>query len=708
MNMKKVLILFIAWCMTLSVAYAQQDTTQVKVKYLNSFDAALKEAAQANKLIFVNCYAHWALPCQGMDRHVFSNAEFAKWLNDNFVCLRLEMTDPQNRYLIDKYKIRFYAHFLVLDSEGNLVHRVVGGAKLPKFKEWIARALNPNESLTGMDRRYESGERSVEFLRDYIEVLSHTNETDKQEVLTKEFLAKIDTSDLVKKENLEIFFRIVGDVNSDYYKYLIRHYDDFIEENGKEPINRLISNLNIVALLPYFFSEEGYDTFDIDGIKQIIDKYLPADDKVFAYYKAAKARGEGRVEDYISLLQSYKSELEDRVIRDADLSLTSCVKKYPETKQLIESYLKSRMNEYQSYPDILRAYEQALFMLENEGKGVKFEDCSFDEALVLAAKSGKLLFMDCYTSWCGPCKMLSDKIFPLKEVGDFFNQHFINIKMDMEKGEGKDLAKRYKVRSYPTLLVLDAKGNIVHRLSGARPPKDLLVLMARALSEETAYAPVKAKYEAGDRSPRVVVEYLLNMRLTGEMGEEMIQKKAEEYFQSLSDEQRLDKYMLYFFKNFASDPESDMALYFLKHRKSYDKIEQDMDPEELLLRIYFPALMNYLPEANLQDERLAHLIQVIKDAGYVKDKMTLGYLVNIIEAVGENNWKEVKKIYFKKVAKMTDMRGQLNLDVLWNRLWVKTPDSMKAEVIEYLKAEKAKTIEPSIDNYEMLLEKLQQ
>ena len=347
-------------------------------------------------------------------------------------------------------------------------------------------------------------------------------------------------------------------------------------------------------------------------------------------------------------------------------------------------------------------------MLENEGKGVKFEDCSFDEALALAAKSGKLLFMDCYTSWCGPCKMLSEKIFPLKEVGDFFNQHFINIKMDMEKGEGKDLAKRYKVRSYPTLLVLDAKGNIVHPLSGARPPKDLLVLMARALSEETAYAPVKAKYEAGDRSPRVVVEYLLNMRLTGEMGEEMIQKKAEEYFQSLSDEQRLDKYMLYFFKNFASDPESDMALYFLKHRKSYDKIEQDMDPEELLLRIYFPALMNYLPEANLQDERLAHLIQVIKDAGYVKDKMTLGYLVNIIEAVGENNWKEVKKIYFKKVAKMTDMRGQLNLDVLWNRLWVKTPDSMKAEVIEYLKAEKAKTIEPSIDNYEMLLEKLQQ
>lgn len=700
-------ILWLLLCTFSYTVYAQKEDSENKVKYLYSYEAALEKAAQTNKLIFVNCYAHWALPCQGMDRHVFSNAEFAKWLNDNFVCLRLEMTDPQNQYLIAKYKIRFYAHFLILDSKGDLIHRIVGGAKLPKFKEWIARALNPNESLAGMNKRYDSGERSVEFLRDYIEVLSHTNETDKQEALTKEFLAKIDTSDLKKKENLEIFLRIIGDVNSDYYKYLLCHYNDFIEENGKEQINSLISNLNIVALLPYFFSEEGYDSFNINEIKQTIDKYLSTDDKVFVYFKAAKARGEGHIEDYIALLQSYKGELEDRVIRDADLSLTSYVKKHPEKKQLIESYLKNRMNEYQAYPDILRAYQQALFMLANDGKGVKFEEVSFNEALALAAKNNKLVFMDCYTSWCGPCKMLTDRIFPLKEVGEFFNQHFINIKMDMEKGEGKDLAKRYHVTSFPTLLVLDTKGNIVHRLSGARPAKELVELMSRALSEETAYAPVKAKYDSGDRTPQVVGEYLLNMRLTGEMNDAAIQKEASDYFINLSEEQRLDKEMIPFFKNFAIDPENEMSLYFLANHNTYNSIGKEFDPEEILLRIYFPALMNYLPNANLQDERLIKLMEAVKHAGYVKEKRTLGYLVRLIEAVGNNNWKSVKKLYTKEIGKMTDMRGQLNLDVLWNRLWIKTPTEMKADIIEYLKAERAKTIQSSIDNYDTLIKKLE-
>lgn len=703
-------LLFVALCMFSLMGWAQEKNVEkpvIKVKYVDSYESALEEAVRTNKPIFFNCYADWAVPCHGMDEVVFSNAEFAEWLNEHFVCLCLDVVSSQNQYLVEKYNIHFFAHFLILDSQGNLIHRIVGGAKLPEFKDWVARGLDSRRNLVGMNQRYDQGERDVLFLRDYIDVLGCANEGDKQKQVVKEYVQKIDTSDLLKKNNWNIFYKVVEDIYSDYFKYLLSHHDIAVKENGEEHVEQLISLFVIRALYPYLFNIDGYEQLDMKEIKNIMNTYLSADNIAFSYYDAVKARGENRVEDFISLLKEYGPKWQPEIWQYADVNLAPLIQRMPELKTIIEQYLNERMNSFEE-ASIKQSYKKALLMLENEGKGVKFEDCSFDEALVLAAKSGKLLFMDCYTSWCGPCKMLSDKIFPLKEVGDFFNQHFINIKMDMEKGEGKDLAKRYKVRSYPTLLVLDAKGNIVHRLSGARPPKDLLVLMARALSEETAYAPVKAKYEAGDRSPRVVVEYLLNMRLTGEMGEEMIQKKAEEYFQSLSDEQRLDKYMLYFFKNFASDPESDMALYFLKHRKSYDKIEQDMDPEELLLRIYFPALMNYLPEANLQDERLAHLIQVIKDAGYVKDKMTLGYLVNIIEAVGENNWKEVKKIYFKKVAKMTDMRGQLNLDVLWNRLWVKTPDSMKAEVIEYLKAEKAKTIEPSIDNYEMLLEKLQQ
>lgn len=66
-------------------------------------------------------------------------------------------------------------------------------------------------------------------------------------------------------------------------------------------------------------------------------------------------------------------------------------------------------------------------------EGIKFEDITFNEALKKAKEQGKLIFMDCYTTWCGPCKMMSNQVFKQKQVGDFFNQNFVNLKVDMKR-----------------------------------------------------------------------------------------------------------------------------------------------------------------------------------------------------------------------------------------------------------------------------------
>lgn len=79
------------------------------------------------------------------------------------------------------------------------------------------------------------------------------------------------------------------------------------------------------------------------------------------------------------------------------------------------------------------------------GQGIVFMDNKpWDEVLQEAKKQNRLIFMDCYTVWCGPCKGLSQDIFPQKQVGDFFNAHFVNVKYDMEKGDGKMLREKYK------------------------------------------------------------------------------------------------------------------------------------------------------------------------------------------------------------------------------------------------------------------------
>ena len=100
-------------------------------------------------------------------------------------------------------------------------------------------------------------------------------------------------------------------------------------------------------------------------------------------------------------------------------------------------------------------------------QNINFQEGTFEEVLAKAKSENKLVFMDCYTVWCGPCKKLAKEVFPRKEVSTFFNDNYISLTMDMEKGEGIELAQYYNITAYPTLLFLNASGEIVDRVEGA-------------------------------------------------------------------------------------------------------------------------------------------------------------------------------------------------------------------------------------------------
>ncbi|WP_430809676.1 MULTISPECIES: thioredoxin family protein [unclassified Carboxylicivirga] len=98
-------------------------------------------------------------------------------------------------------------------------------------------------------------------------------------------------------------------------------------------------------------------------------------------------------------------------------------------------------------------------------QGINFEHITFEEALVKAKKENKLIFIDFYTVWCAPCKMLAKTVFPDSKVGELFNKEFINLKLDAEK-EGREIAKNYKVDAYPTLLFVNGDGDMLYRKVG--------------------------------------------------------------------------------------------------------------------------------------------------------------------------------------------------------------------------------------------------
>lgn len=91
--------------------------------------------------------------------------------------------------------------------------------------------------------------------------------------------------------------------------------------------------------------------------------------------------------------------------------------------------------------------------------GIQFFKGTFQEALIKAKEENKPIFLDIYATWCGPCKMLKRKTFSDKEVGDYFNANFINISVNGETNEGQELARKYNIEGYPTLLLLDKEGN---------------------------------------------------------------------------------------------------------------------------------------------------------------------------------------------------------------------------------------------------------
>lgn len=115
--------------------------------------------------------------------------------------------------------------------------------------------------------------------------------------------------------------------------------------------------------------------------------------------------------------------------------------------------------------------------------GIQFHKGSFDEALRIAKKENKLVFLDIYAVWCGPCKRLKTKTFSNNEVGDFFNSSFVNVSLDGEEQEGSELAVKYGVQGYPTLLFISGDGNVVAKASGYHNANELIRLGKSAINQ---------------------------------------------------------------------------------------------------------------------------------------------------------------------------------------------------------------------------------
>lgn len=151
----------------------------------------------------------------------------------------------------------------------------------------------------------------------------------------------------------------------------------------------------------------------------------------------------------------------------------------------------------------------ALAFAQEDGKGIIFEKegTTFQQGVQKALSGKKLIFMDCYTSWCGPCKLMASQVFTKEVVGNFMNPNYVSLKVNMEKGEGLELVKKLQISAYPTFIIFDSHGNELGRFLGSCKEEEFIEKVKKA-SVDSSSAEMDKRFANGERDEKFLHEYL--------------------------------------------------------------------------------------------------------------------------------------------------------------------------------------------------------
>jgi thiol-disulfide isomerase/thioredoxin len=223
-----------------------------------------------------------------------------------------------------------------------------------------------------------------------------------------------------------------------------------------------------------------------------------------------------------------------------------------------------------------------LFLaLYTEAEGIEFFHGTFEEAKALAKKENKLIFIDCYTTWCGPCKSLSKFVFTDPDMGAFYNENFINLKLDME-AEGRLFAIEYGISAYPTLLYIDALGTVRKRIVGGRDAKTFIEEGKAAMKPDENYIrKLMERFDNGDRETEFLKSYTRSLS----KAEKSFEVPLREYLFYLSEEKKKEPSTTDFIFDIANHIQSKATDILLKEKALYIERYSNSNYEKKLLTI---------------------------------------------------------------------------------------------------------------------------
>jgi len=299
----------------------------------------------------------------------------------------------------------------------------------------------------------------------------------------------------------------------------------------------------------------------------------------------------------------------------------------------------------------------ALFATSSFAQGIEFFHGTWKEAVELAKQNDKLIFVDANTSWCGPCKRMAANVFTQEKVGDFFNGRFINMKIDMEKGD-VDFRAKYSVRAYPTLLFINGEGEIIKKKVGGQRADGLIKLGREALSLYENVDEMDELFAQGKNDATFLRKYVKALNNAGKPSA----KAANQYLRAQKD--LTTKENLLFIYDAVNSADSRVFDLLIKHRAAIEELKSKKEVNKLI-----KSACNKTVETAIefQDANLLAEAKSKMKANNPAEAKEFGYLADMkyyaATRDSEKYLKAAKKYAKKIVKKDASKQNKLAMDI---------------------------------------------
>lgn len=242
----------------------------------------------------------------------------------------------------------------------------------------------------------------------------------------------------------------------------------------------------------------------------------------------------------------------------------------------------------------MKNYLMFLFLIlclnkaDAQNKGLQFQDISYEQALQKSAAEKKPVFLFGFATWCHFCEYMKDSVLPTEAVGNFYNQNFICIKMDLEK-EGKNLNQKIiRAKSFPVLLFMNSQGEMLHRVTGKKDAQDFLQIGSEALDSTKQLRTFAYKYRDGKLSPLQTYEYFKMVDRAGMDNQSLINN----YLTLIPEDKLTATYSWKIMYELFRDIEQPCMKLVLDHRADYTAKYTADSIDNKIMGLYINALMN--------------------------------------------------------------------------------------------------------------------